>query len=312
MRKYISLVSMLILACFFTACDIPQDDPSLRATDNGGGERTFDYGPRNFPEDCPLVHISGTSVTIPLVIMDVELVNNTGSEINVFNAGGLHIGPGYEPDRQVYGIADAFQRRGVRHAAEGYTTSVFNFTWSPHDRLWSVGGKGSYTSVCPECGFLIAPGDEFKERFRPYMKSFFLEIHVDGEPFYLAGWPQSFASFSAGNLDWFYRNEQNRFTRMEEGKFDRSRIVQYGIGFSDNTEVFVDEGGYPAHHYTIEYVDDEGRAAVYNADVPYLSRDGRREWAQPNWIKGKAVITVDAPYKITYKTVSFEVVHTLN
>jgi len=280
MKRYIPLFSMLILACFFTACAIQQDDVSKSEV-----ERTFDYGPRTFPEDCTLHEMSDASAAIPLVFMEVELVNNIGSEIAVLTPGGLHIGPGYEPNRDAYGFSGVFPARRVRHTAEGFATNVFKFQWVPHERLWSYGNQiPGVDFSCPKCGFYVADGDKFKEMFRPYMRSFFLEIQVDGEAYYLAGWPQSFTNFSTENLDWFYLNEQNRKTRMEEGKFDRSRIIQYGIGFSDNTEVFVDERGFPAHHYTIEYVDDAGRAAKYNAGVPLFPRDGNPS----NWVKGKA------------------------
>ena len=130
------------------------------------------------------------------------------------------------------------------------------------------------------------------------MKSFFLEIDIGDEKVFLAGWPRS-TQFSAENLDWFdgYITETRQWASRKDA-FDRSKIVQYGIGFSDNTEVIADEEGYLIHPYIVEYVDAEGRMEKYRAGEP-LPRG-------IHVINGKAVITIDENYNVTYRTVSLE------
>ena len=303
------LVSILILACFFNACDISQSDPEPKQI---GGEavEAFDYGPRTYYEFCQSWHRYGN---LPgyggIVRMEVELVNNTGEEVTILSPGGFHIGPGYT-DSYLYQPRE-FTYKGktsltTQHTAAGLTTSVFSFAWLPYDPI-VIEPKDWQAFHCPDCGYSTVTAGEFKERFRPYMKSFLLEVHVGQEKAYLAGWPESL-EFSAENIDWF---DGNWHVTGDRVRIDPAKIVQYGLGYSDNKEVFIYREHDPWHgitqHYNIKYADGEGRTAEYNNPVPALNITDYPV-AVRNLLAGKAVITVDAPDKITYKTVSFEVV----
>jgi len=208
----------------------------------------------------------------PFVLTQVELVNNSGSTVTVFEPVRVRFCPLYPfffgTDKKLFSV-------------DGNSKSIFEFMWYPIDNLRSTNNPilvNNHKLCCPD----LELGETVKNNFQPYLSSFLLKIHIDETDYYLAGWPQSidFNAYNGGFAD-----------------FDSGRIVQYGIGYGNNTEARLNKGG-AAYLPFIVYHEDEGRTVKYD-----FSNDLNVH--QPIFIIQKAVITVDAAGKIDFKTESF-------
>jgi len=153
----------------------------------------------------------------------------------------------------------------------GNTTDTVEFYWGPRERL-------DYPeNFSPDTQWPTV--EEMKARFHPCISSFFLRIRIDDAEYYLAGWPQSVS------LPHLLTNPDYDGFVIDTGK-----IVQYGIGYGNIKEVRVNEFDIVYNPFIISYVQD-GQTEVCDFDEAEI-------------VYGKTVLTIDAPDKITFQTLS--------
>ena len=307
MRQRFPMLLLAIIPCFFMTCDFSQEaDDEVLIPENPLNYNFFtppftDVGVGL--DDC-VPHIIGsiTPHVNPFVSMDVELVNNTNHSITIFTPGSFYYGP-----REMYHHFLIFHGRRVPlHTAAPNSTSSFRFPWVTSESLAArtLDGMGKGLTIydepyrCDNCFWSIDYSDAVIENWEPYFMSFFLEADIDGEAYYLAGWPQEM-DMSNATLHWYeYEHRGNGIgDYLIREDFDSSRIVQYGIGYTDNKEPNIFFIGTTFREVqlplNIHGIDAEGQPAVFSS------------WNNHRAI-GKAVLTIDAPDKIEFRTISIE------
>jgi hypothetical protein len=242
--------ALVMVGCFVMACDnssTPESD-AIKETKQINWED-------NTESDLP---------PAPRVVTQVELVNNTGSTITV-----------YEPVHYFYKSTEEFlfggDDAGKLCTVGGNKTGSFVFKWYPNNSL--------VTSDTEDAEEKNPTAETVKKNFRPYVNSFLLPIQIDNTTYYLAGWPQSMGGVPA-------------MENIDSAKIN-GNIVRYGIGYGNNTEVLLHpQYGFAYLPYIIDYEED--------------GRTVERNFGLADFILGKAVITINAPNTIEYKTESLE------
>jgi len=202
---------------------------------------------------------------VPRVATQFKVVNNTSSTINVWPRGFSNS----DPDDVLSSYYRSSTGSGViKSNSEG----SFVLVWDAKGHVLSTTDPAlvNNPNFCPSN---LELASTVKKNFRPYVCSFLLSIQIDDATYYLAGWPQSMGVPSG---------------------VDGSKIVKYGVGYSNNKEILLHEQYGSAYlPYIICY--DEGGSTV------------ERDFGEhQGFIMGKAVITIDAPDKIEYRTESLE------
>jgi hypothetical protein len=269
MKTYTYLFLLLIAGCFFMACN-----SSSKPEDNGGYTTEIPpnggYTPKSEDNDGYTPEILGELPIAPRVATQVEVVNNTGSTVTVLPK--IQFRYDDKVGGSVY-LVPSYHVAPILGRIEGNSTGSFVFVWEAKSYVLSTTDPAEVNNPFFEYSNLEL-ASTVKKNFRPYVDSFLLPIRIDDVTYYLAGWPQSIGVPSG---------------------VDGSKIVKYGVGYADNKEIRLHEQyGYAYLPYIICY--DEG-----GTTVTHDFGEG-----QNRFIMGKAVITIDAPDKIEYKTESLE------
>ena len=192
----------------------------------------------------------------------VEVINNTGATVEITHGGF------YKSEKN--GMYVFFYN--PRTVGNG----TFDFQWCPRNGL-GYGDDCIIEVGQPEREYTV---EEQMKDFDPGIQAFFLRIRMDGNEYYLAGWPQSLELPSI-----LVEPTDSGFT------LDTGKIVQYGIGYGDNKEVRVKNyanGDWVYVPYIIS-IDNDGETEVYDFDNATV-------------VYGEAVLTIDGPDKIEFKT----------
>ncbi|GHV89158.1 hypothetical protein AGMMS50267_15180 [Spirochaetia bacterium] len=244
MKNYAYLFLLVIFGCFLFACD-----NSLKSEDEATRETTTEEGPK-IASDYPLV---------PRVLMQLELINNTGGDVTIVEP--FYVSTDQTTDSKYGFIAFLPARESRSYTTAGNAIGSFVYSWSPKRHFLDK---------------------KEAKKFQPHIFSYLLGIRINGETYYLAGWPQSMGIPSA-------YDEENA-----PKYFDGGNIVQYGIGYGNNTRLVYDEYGVARTPFTVSYDTESG-----TTEREFVLTDHLNEL-----IFGKAVITIDAPDKIEYRTES--------
>ena len=274
MKPYISL---LLLAAFFScvlSCNLSDGSGnSGEPNSKQGNSETSNNKPGNpeTPNNKPGEPETGGGGDIPLILAmyQMEVVNNTDSAVSVF-VDDFYYKLNNDDDHYLRVYNDALC------TVAGNTIGTAEFSWVPKRRL----DNGS--DPCDPSSLAWPTVEEMKARFRPGINAFCLRIRIGGEECYLAGWPQS---LELPHL--LYDYDRDDFV------LDTSKIVQYGIGYGNNKEVRV---------MRVDAVD-----LVYVPFIISYDHDGQTEehdFDNTEIVYGKAVLTIDAPDKITFQTIA--------
>jgi len=122
------------------------------------------------------------------------------------------------------------------------------------------------------------------------MLSFYLGVSINDDDYYLAGWPRSLELHSIIE------------DRYDYSKLDTDKIIQYGIGYGEmeiriRNNIPVDRSWLGGE---IEYYD-----RVYSPFIISIDNDDNTEkhdFDNATIVLGKAVLTIDGPDKIEFKT----------
>ena len=254
-----------VVICLLAACtsSIDEDGGNILLPDMTTG---YNYYPPLEPEVLPpTVHRSPPND----VSMEVELINNTNSSVTITS---------YQFYDGKYGLWLCHNFWETHHA-DAQSKNTFQFSWQYHEPIFSIPSDLEGMSNAPHWQPFF--GENVVSRFLPHMNSFMLELTIDGTAYYLAGWPSS----------QILPEKKELYQRVEQ-VLDRRRIIQYGIGYADNKEAYVNEFGCAVIPLNISY-EDQQRTVVENLGTSWNTK-----------VTGKAVLTIDAPNKINYRTVS--------
>ena len=265
--------------------------PDTIGTDEQGKEEPTDSG-KIVEEFCIMPSIPND------VHYQVKVVNNTGSEITVFP---------YTLEKGKNGISLGIET--FFKMADDMSAFEFGFP----------------VELREACRFYEPDTpDELIEAeinsYLPTLLSFFLKITVDDAEYYLAGWPRSVdlpPLIDGQGYSYAYGG-------MVDFTLDTGKIVQYGIGYSENKKIRYKNELIPNLPYTsnaylyggMYRLTEEERAllrgpprAVKLAYAPMIvnyENDGRTEEYDFDFIHttvhAKAVLTIDGPDKIEFKT----------
>lgn len=194
------------------------------------------------------------------VYYQLRVVNNTGGTVVLYNSETFAMDA--EGSVSIYGAS-----QDVLCEVGGNSEETCEFDWYPKYTL--------YYSDDPEHPDPSAK--EIKEtRFKPMTYSFYLKIGINGEDYYLAGWPESIELPSVAK-------------ELGDITLPRERIVQYGIGYCENTEVRI-KNDFAYVPMIIKYV-DAGQTAFQDFD-------------DADYIHGTATLTMNSASDMVFKTES--------
>jgi hypothetical protein len=222
-----------VAAYFFGACVFNPNDGEQKKAENP-----------NVEGDLPEIAVK----------YSLEVMNNTDHIVKLYTPGGFYIS-------ETHSIEWALSRVStVLFEIEGNKQGSCAFSWNPGSGSAFYGDDPSIPDPSIE---------EIQEWFSPNTASFYLKLELDGEEYYLAGWPQSLG----------FNTEQGVIT------IPGNKIVQYGLGYAENKEVRIKNG---------------------RAYIPFIVKDSKNPQGIDfddvfEFVYAKAVLTINAD-KIEFET----------